>query len=123
MQRIYSSLLIIAMLLTLVGQAVASVTMLCEMPHMSQTQHAATNVATEKVHQQMSVSMMNMDCCDDAATEQECNCPINACSAYSMLSVDGLFSTPLIISEKIQLYSSQNQHHLVSSLYRPPMSA
>ena len=56
------------MLLTLVGQAVASVAMLCEMPHMSQTQHAATNVATEKVHQQMSVSMMNMDCCDDAAT-------------------------------------------------------
>lgn len=123
MQRIHSSLLIIAMLLTLVGQAVASVAMLCEMPHMSQAQHAATNVAIEKIHQQMSVSMMNMDCCDDAATEQECNCPINACSAYSMLSVDGLFSTPLIISEKIQLYPSQNQHHLVSSLYRPPMSA
>ncbi len=115
------------MLLTLVGQAVASVAMLCEMPQMSQAQHAATNVATnvaiEKTHQQMSVSMMNMDCCDDAATEQECNCPISACSAYSMLSVDGLFSTPLIISEKIQLYPSQNQHHLVSSLYRPPMSA
>lgn len=124
MQRIYLSLLTCVLLLTLVGQAVASVAMSCEMPHMNQTHESSKSEMINEMHHTMSPSMMNMDCCDDDATgNQECSCPISACSAYSMLSSDGLFITVLPPPEKVQLYTLQNQHSIASSLYRPPMVA
>ncbi|MDQ9093364.1 hypothetical protein RC083_17430 [Pseudoalteromonas haloplanktis] len=122
MQRIYLSLLTIVLLLTLVGQAVASVTMSCEMPHMSHSHSSMMD--NNDMHHDMSAGMMNMDCCDDDTTaNQECGCPVSACSAHSMLSMDGLFTTLLSPSEKVQLHTPQNQHRIASSLYRPPMSA
>lgn len=122
MQRIQLSLLTIVLLLTLVGQAVASVTMSCEMPHMSQSQSSMMD--SHNMHHDMSAGMMNMDCCnDDTTANQECSCPVSACSAHSMLSMDALFTTLLSPSEKVQLHTPQDQHRIASSLYRPPMSA
>jgi len=122
LQRIYLSLLTVMLLLTLVGQAVASVTMSCEMPHMSQSQSQATDI--DDMHHGMSAGMMSMDCCDDDATNnQECACPMSACSTPSMLSMSSLFTAVLLSAEKVQLYTPQNQHYIASSLYRPPMSA
>ncbi|MDP2635846.1 MULTISPECIES: hypothetical protein [unclassified Pseudoalteromonas] len=122
LQRINQSLLAIVLLLTLVGQAVASVTMSCEMPHMSQAQVQA--VDTTDMHHDMSSGMMNMDCCDDDATSnQECACPMSACSTHSMLSMESLFTAVLLNSDKVQLYTPQEQHYIASSLYRPPMPA
>lgn len=124
MQRIYLSLLTCVLLLTLVGQAFASVAMSCEMPHMSQTHDSSENVMMSEMHHGMSTSMMNMDCCDDDTTSnKECSCPISACSAYSMLSSDGLFIAVLPPPDKVQLYTLQNHHNIASSLYRPPMAA
>ncbi|MEH6395385.1 hypothetical protein [Pseudoalteromonas sp.] len=122
MQRIYLSLLTVVLLLTLVGQAVASVTMSCEMPHMSQSQSQPTDI--DDMHHGMSAGMMNMDCCDDDATNnQECACPMSACSTHSMLSMGSLFTAVLLSAEKVQLYTPQNQIYIANSLYRPPMSA
>ena len=122
MQRIYLSILTVVLLLTLVGQAVASVTMSCEMPHMSQAHSQVTD--TSDMHHDMPAGMMSMDCCDDGATdEQECGCPMSACSTHSMLSMSALFIVTLTTPEKVQLYTPQNQHRIASSLYRPPMSA
>ncbi|OUS70565.1 hypothetical protein B5G52_14525 [Pseudoalteromonas sp. A601] len=121
MQRIYLSLLTLVLLLTLVGQAVASVTMSCEMPHMSQSQ---SQPIADDMHHAMSTAMMDMDCCDDDATStQECACPMSACSTHSMLSMGNLFTVTLLSTEKVQLYPPQSQHYIASSLYRPPMSA
>lgn len=121
MQRIYLSLLTVMLLLTLVGQAVASVTMSCEMPHMSQSQ---SQPVAGDMHHDMPTGMMNMDCCnDDATNNQECACPMSACSTQSMLSMNSLFTAVLLSAEKVQLYTPQNQHYIASSLYRPPMSA
>lgn len=122
MQRIYLSLLTLVLLLTFVGQAVASVSMSCEMPHMSQTHSQETD--TDDMRHNMSAGMMDMDCCDDDATStQECACPMSACSTHSMLSMSNLFTVTLLSTEKVQLYTPQNQHYIASSLYRPPMSA
>ena len=122
MQRIYLSLLTVVLLLTLVGQAVASVTMSCEMPHMSQSQSQSTDI--DDMHHGMSAGMMNMDCCDDDATNnQECACPMSACSTHSMLCMNSLFTAVLLSAEKVQLYTPQNQIYIANSLYRPPMSA
>ena len=122
LQRIQLSLLTIVLFLTLVGQAVASVTMSCEMPHMSQPQSQVFD--TTDMHHDMSAGMMNMDCCDDDATNnQECACPMSACSTHSMLCMNSLFTAVLLSAEKVQLYTPQNQIYIANSLYRPPMSA
>ncbi|MGO2373493.1 hypothetical protein NDQ71_10425 [Pseudoalteromonas sp. KG3] len=122
LQRIHQSLLAIVLLLTLVGQAVASVTMSCEMPHMSQSQSQPTDI--DDMHHGMSAGMMNMDCCDDDATNnQECACPMSACSTHSMLCMNSLFTAVLLSAEKVQLHTPQNQIYITNSLYRPPMSA
>ena len=121
LQRIQLSLLTIVLFLTLVGQAVASVTMSCEMPHMSQSHSQQANI--DEMHHDMSTAMMNMDCCDDATNNQECGCPMSACSTHSMLSMSNLFTAVLLSAEKVQLYTPQDQHYIASSLYRPPMPA
>lgn len=119
MQHIYRSLLTLCLFLTLVGQAVASVSMNCEMPHMSQTQPAQSS----DMHHDISAGTMDMDCCDDSNTTQECSCPVSACSTHSLLSTNGLFISILPPPEKVQLYIPQSQAFIASSLYRPPMSA
>ncbi|MGO3300607.1 MAG: hypothetical protein ACTILD_07885 [Pseudoalteromonas sp.] len=121
MQRIYLSLLTLCLLLTLVGQAVASVSMVCEMPHMS---HSQKNNNSENQHHTMSAGMMNIDCCDDdTIVKKECGCPASACNAHSILNIEASFLLALSASEKVQLYLPQHQHLITRSLYRPPMSA
>lgn len=133
LQRFYSSLLIIALLLTFVGQAVASVTMVCEMPHMraqaADTIHTPivslnNDVTAHSMSHSMVHSMMKMDCCDDESTPQnDCSCPINGCTASSVLSVDSLFSATLFESEKVNTRIYNTEVNIPRSLYRPPMSA
>ncbi|WP_372762518.1 hypothetical protein [Pseudoalteromonas sp.] len=122
MQRIHIRLLTILLLLTFVGQAVASVAMNCAMPHMAPT-HAHSHSDASMAHH--TAAMMDMDCCEDETlpSKHECSCPVSACSAYSMLSIDAFFIASVVHSEKVLLPLPQNHHHLTSSLYRPPMFA
>ena len=129
LQRFYASLLMITLLLTFVGQAVASVAMVCEMPHMptktamhAQMPMAQSSDATAAAG--MSDNMMQMDCCDDERSPQnDCQCPMSGCAANSMLNVDTLFSVTLLESEKVNIRVFTTQINIPRSLYRPPMSA
>ncbi|MEL0646486.1 hypothetical protein V6248_03555 [Pseudoalteromonas agarivorans] len=128
MQRFYSSLLIITLLLTFVGQAVVSVAMVCEMPHKDAKTFAHVKMTMSQsdaqMHENMSHNMMQMDCCDNENTSKnECKCPINGCATNSMLNVESLFSITLLESEKVNLSVSSTQITIPRSLYRPPMFA
>lgn len=129
LQRFYSSLLMITLLLTFVGQAVASVAMVCEMPHMPtktamHAQMPMTQSSDTTAVASMSENMMQMDCCDDESTPQnDCKCPISGCAANSMLNVDTLFRVILLESEKVNISVFTTQINIPRSLYRPPMSA
>ncbi len=129
LQRFYSSLLMITLLLTFVGQAVASVAMVCEMPHLptktaTHAQMPMTQSSDTTAVASMSENMMQMDCCDDESTPQnDCKCPISGCAANSMLNVDTLFSVTLLESEKVNISVFTTQINIPRSLYRPPMSA
>jgi len=77
MTRLSSYLLIAMMLLTFVGQSVASVAMVCDMPNasMQMDHHANMNADSD---------MSDMDCChEDAMDNSDCACPFNACTAHS----------------------------------------
>ncbi|WP_331459203.1 hypothetical protein [Pseudoalteromonas sp. NSLLW24] len=119
----------ITLLLTFVGQAVASVAMVCEMPHMPTK--TATHAQMPMIQSSdvtavvsMSENMMQMDCCDDESTPQnDCKCPMSGCAANSMLNVDTLFSVTLLESEKVNVRVFTTQINIPRSLYRPPMSA
>ncbi|WP_310737003.1 hypothetical protein [Pseudoalteromonas sp. SG43-5] len=119
----------ITLLLTFVGQAVASVAMVCEMPHLptktaTHAQMPMTHSSDATAVASMSENMMQMDCCDDESTPQnDCKCPISGCAANSMLSVDTLFSVTLLESEKVNISVFTTQINIPRSLYRPPMSA
>lgn len=128
LQRFHSSLLIVTLLLTFVGQAVASVAMVCEMPHDSSKTFAHSKMDMSqsdfKMHENMSHQMMPMDCCDNENTSKnECKCPINGCATNSMFNVESLFSITLLESEKVNLSVPSTQITIPRSLYRPPMFA
>jgi len=128
LQRFYSSLLIATLLLTFVGQAVASVAMVCEMPHKSSKAlvHSKMDMPKSdfKMHENMSHNMAAMDCCDNENTSKnECKCPMSGCAANSMLNVESLFSITLLESEKVNLSVPSTQITIPRSLYRPPMFA
>ncbi|XQF89397.1 hypothetical protein ACOBV8_10290 [Pseudoalteromonas espejiana] len=66
MQRFNSSFLLVVMLLTFVGQAVASVSVECEMPHMGASASHAEHHAMPSEH----TDTMQMDCCDEETQQQ-----------------------------------------------------
>ena len=124
MQRLYTILLTLTLLLTFVGQSFASVASECEMPHQSNA-HVNMHLGnTSEGNNSTHHTMMQMDCCDDEATAQnECSCPVNGCTANSMLNVDILLVTAVIITEKVNTPELSAQTTSPKSLYRPPMFA
>lgn len=111
-----------------VGQAVASVSTVCEMPHMSNN---PLQLSAKMTHADMlnisddatEHSSMKMDCCDTThSSNKECSCPINACNVNSMLSVNTLMITSAPMSEKVYTTTLQHAFRFGHSLYRPPMA-
>lgn len=117
MTRLSSYLLIAMMLLTFVGQSVASVAMVCDMPHasMQMDHHANMNADSD---------MSDMDCChEDAMDNSDCACPFNACTAHSILPLSDLVVKSIKQSEKVTVLGASQLSFHVSSLYRPPITA
>ena len=117
MTRLSSYLLIAMMLLTFVGQLVASVAMVCDMPHasMQMDHHANMNADSD---------MSDMDCChEDAMDNSDCACPFNACTAHSLLPLNDLVVKLIKQSEKVTMLGASQLSFHVSSLYRPPITA
>ncbi len=120
MTRLSSYLLIAMMLLTFVGQSVASVAMVCDMPHgsMQMDHHANMNADSD-----MS-DMSDMDCCpEDAMDNSDCACPFNACTAHSLLPLNDLVVKSIKQSEKVTVLGASQLSFHASSLYRPPITA
>ena len=117
MARLSSYLLIVMMLLTFVGQSVASVAMVCDMPHasMQMDHHANMNADSD---------MSDMDCChEDAMDNSDCACPFNACTAHSLLPLNSLVVSSIKQSEKVTVLGVNQLSFHISSLYRPPITA
>lgn len=124
MQRIYCILLTLTLLLTFVGQAVASVSMVCDMPHTNIATHASMQHSKMAMSDDADTTTMSMDCCSEQSTlTQDCSCPMSACSSHSTLHVNSLFIASKLPSEKVQHAVIQHQVNFARSLYRPPMPA
>lgn len=124
MQRIYCILLTLTLLLTFVGQAVASVSMVCDMPHTNMATHASMQHSKMAMSDEADTTTMSMDCCSEQSTlTQDCSCPMSACSSHSALHVNSLFIASKLSSEKVQHAVVQHQANFARSLYRPPMPA
>lgn len=124
MQRIYCILLTLTLLLTFVGQAVASVSMVCNMPHTNMATHASMQHSEMAMSDEADTTTMSMDCCSEQSTlTQDCSCPMSACSSHSALHVNSLFIASKLSSEKVQHAVVQHQANFARSLYRPPMPA
>jgi len=124
LQRIYCILLTLTLLLTFVGQAVASVSMVCYMPHTNMATHASMQHSKMAMSDDADTTTLSMDCCSEQSTlTQDCSCPMSACSSHSALHVNSLFIASKLPSEKVQHAVIQHQVNFARSLYRPPMPA
>ncbi|KPH89793.1 hypothetical protein AMS57_15460 [Pseudoalteromonas undina] len=124
MQRIYCILLTLTLLLTFVGQAVASVSMVCDMPHTNMATHTSMQHSKMAMSDDADTTTLSMDCCSEQSTlTQDCSCPMSACSSHSALHVNSLFIASKLPSEKVQHAVIQHQVNFARSLYRPPMPA
>ena len=124
MQRIYCILLTLTLLLTFVGQAVASVSMVCDMPHTNMATHASMQHSEMAMIDDADTTTLSIDCCSEQSTlTQDCSCPMSACSSHSALHVNSLFIASKLPSEKVQHAEIQHQVNFARSLYRPPMPA
>lgn len=122
MQRFYTGLLMLILLLTFAGQSIASVTMKRDMSSKYVNMHAfkSVDVTNSSSHH----ALMKMDCCEEqSASINECSCPINGCMANVMLNIETLLSFALFQSEKIDVFVLSEQTTLPKSLFRPPMPA
>jgi hypothetical protein len=61
------------------------------------------------------------DCCDVECCESECICPANACGSMVYLHSNLLLSDSVVISESLNLLSTQAALVIKRSLYRPPI--
>lgn len=115
------------MLMTFVGQTMASTTMLCV--HESSTADTSkfshhnndTSADGDSHHHGMLMMESNekaseMDCC-----QEQCQCPMNGCFSLSVL-VNNTFNPSLKGEQKITQLSSLALSQVNSSLYRPPIS-
>lgn len=117
MTRLSSYLLIAMMLLTFVGQSVASVAIVCDMPYASMQMDHHANMDADS-------DMSDMDCChEDVMDKSDCACPFNACTAHSLLPLNDLVVKSIKQSEKVTVLGASQLSFHVSSLYRPPITA
>lgn len=117
--------IIVLMLLTFFGQAIASVTMSCshemtmDMSTMSHDNMADaishTNMMLESDKQDSSQEYL-MDCC-----QEQCKCSMSGCVSLSLL-LHTRFNTGVIAEQKILQLALVHQSQINASLYRPPIS-
>lgn len=109
-------LVVVAMLIAFVGQALAYTAMPCEMSSGSHESHMNMNMDHGDMNK--SSNGQSEDCCD-----VECICPANACSSTTVLN-SSIDSTDIqIFSESVAALQSKQPHSISTSLYRPPIFA
>lgn len=122
------ALVLTAMLIAFIGQALAYTTMSCEMPkdlhdtHMAQV--ATTHQENMNHHEGMNHDDMHNSAASDAdCCGSECVCPENACHSISFVTSEPS-STDFFSLTEVVIHQSAAQPHAISkSLYRPPIFA
>ena len=145
MFRPFSNMLVVsAMLIAFVGQAMAYASMSCEMladyhPSHQNMEHAQMDHAqmdhafmdhasmdqslmghSLMDHSQMgeNQSMSSEECCGT-----DCICPVNACTSVTLLPAGVNASAFTALSEAVSLPGVQQPKSVSTSLYRPPIFA
>ncbi len=118
----YKLFVVVWLLLTFVGQAIAATTVPChDMNTMDMSQSMMMNhvMADDSMAHDMERNNENtamLDCC-----QQECNCPVGL-SVSAPLATLFVFNSLAISSQKIEQYSNLLLSQPLTSLYRPPIS-
>jgi hypothetical protein len=117
-------LVVVAMLIAFVGQALAYTAMSCEMsedshqPHMTMD-HSSPDFPEGMDHSKMKSSKSNSeDCCD-----VDCVCPDRVCSSVMLLISGHNNSIVLGFTEAVIIQTSEQPNSISTSLYRPPIFA
>jgi len=107
---------VVLVLLTFVGQAVASTAVPChDMKSMDMSQTMMMNHSMDSADM-ASESITALDCC-----QQDCNCPMGLSVSVTLTSL--FFVNNLnISSQKIEQYTNLLLNQPLTSLYRPPIS-
>ncbi|WP_448547697.1 hypothetical protein [Thalassotalea fusca] len=132
-------LVVVAMLIAFVGQALANTSMSCEMsakshqPYMAMDQstmdhstmdHSSMEHASMD-HGGMNHSMMNNS--DTQSHEEccgaDCACPVSACSTLSIVSSVPSTAVLARLSEGVMRQQTNQTKSISSSLFRPPIIA
>jgi hypothetical protein len=117
-------LVLAAMLIAFVGQALAYTTMPCEMTVDSHQSHMTMDHSSPDSPKGMDHSKMKSskstseDCCD-----VDCVCPDHACSSVSLL-ISGYYTLGVMgFTEAAIIQVSEQPNSISTSLYRPPIFA
>lgn len=118
--------LILVLLLSLIGQGMATSAMSCDMHHDNQLQmqdmdHSAMlhhDMSNHPSDKQLSNDMVQHDCCND-----ESSCPMNSCVAISYLTVDSPQIDINSLSREFLNEKHKHSQQTLLSLYRPPILA
>jgi len=113
----HNLLIVILVLLTFIGQAIASTAVPCHQMNamdMSSQQMAMMDHSMASDNQ-ANEGMIKADCC-----QQDCNCPLGI-SASATLSTSLTIEYLAFSSQKIAQYSNLLSSQSLTSLYRPPI--
>ncbi len=118
-------LVVVALLIAFIGQALAYTAMPCEMSAGSYESHMMMEHSKVSYHEGMSHSDINNsshgqseDCCD-----LDCVCPANACTSVIFLNSDNDEPDGFGLDEAVLSQNSEQPKSISTSLYRPPIFA
>jgi uncharacterized protein involved in copper resistance len=122
-------LVVAAMLIAFVGQALAYSSMSCEISNESHQSHAAmdhSDMDHENMdHANMGHASMNHDSLDtqEDCCDTECICPTSACMSLSIVGSAPNTAFLVRLSEGVTLQPTNQTKSISTSLYRPPIFA
>jgi hypothetical protein len=115
-------LFMIILLVAFVGQTMAY-SLMASHDSISELQTSTQLQSSSTEHDEHSPaeSSSENDCCDVECCESECICPANACASMVYLDSNLPISDLAVISEPLNLLSTQATLVIARSLYRPPI--
>ena len=112
-------LILIIMLLTFVGQAMASQFFLSQ-DKFTQTEQAESVAAALTTQSDVHVDNED-DCCEVECCEDECVCPLNSCASLNLVYLSDATRHIHLSSENIVLQSNSPPKSIAKALFRPPI--
>lgn len=113
-------LFMIILLVAFVGQTMAY-SLMASFDSISELQTSTQFQSSSTEHDLSEESASEDDCCDVECCESECICPANGCASMVYLHSSLPISDIAVISESLNLLSTQAVLVIARSLYRPPI--